>query len=313
MIFCSVADDRAGHKGGKFAYTQKRVYNFLSKYDMIYRYNMWTTEDILESKYYTQHKDLLDEIDPGINGRLYKPLLIKDTLDKLDMGDYLVYNDMSPDMWDNLLESADGGWFQATYKTEGRHYKLGTLRDLIDENRGILTSHQWYDYGSGPAATHIGHHTHNNFTSEGCIDAMKAEAYRHHLQHASGFVAMKKTPETISFVDEWIHYNSMPECAGVVRLTNKAGHRHDQSISGILINRSGRQLIRKLSPPWFDDRPACSESKKYYNIDPHLFLNYCQTNTRYDWVNSSARERVTKYFTYVGGDDPSAQFATTIL
>ena len=49
MIFCSVADDRAGHKGGKFAYTQKRVYNFLSKYDMIYRYNMWTTEDILES------------------------------------------------------------------------------------------------------------------------------------------------------------------------------------------------------------------------------------------------------------------------
>ena len=101
---------------------------------------------------------------------------------------------------------------------------------------------------------------------------MNCEAYTHCLQHASGMIIMKKTDRIVKFVEEWLHFNKIPECcsmcnAEILEETNTKfvknidkyfkhirggeyykywnegleenpklyGHRHDQSISGLLL------------------------------------------------------------------------------
>jgi hypothetical protein len=54
----------------------------------------------------------------------------------------------------------------------------------------------------------------------------------------------------------------------------KIGHRHDQSISGLLVNRMGGRLLNVAD--WWSPSPT-----KTYN-----FLSFCKTDERYNFVDS---------------------------
>lgn len=285
MIVCTIADDRHNRKNRLYGATQQKIYNFIKNSSLgISHFNMWGWEEIKNSKHYLQYREMLDITDPALNGRLYKPLLIRDSLDKINAGDYVIYNDVSPEMWNNLD------------KINLSTYNINTITNLCDFNDGILTLLGWFDH-DGKDFIHFkkgtgGHHTHHNFTSEACIKAMDGEKYRHSLQHASGLVIIKKRADTIDFIDEWIKFNSTLECGALGKKENgtwfgdckdpiKLGHRHDQSISGILVNKKNGKLCEPIQGEF---------------INPHNFLNYCKENTEYTFIDSNMKREVKKYF-----------------
>lgn len=287
MILCTVADDRCGHKGGKYTKTQQGIYDFFNRYDVgISNFNMWAWEDIQASKHYQTYRHMLDVVSPAHNGRLYKPLLIRDSLDKIEMGDCVIYNDTSPEMW---------AWLLRLNEFDTSNYDLNIIRELCESNNGILSTHcNWGAHLVGEP----GAHTHDHFTSDLCIETMGAEEYRYCIQHASGLIVIKKQPDTIDFVDEWIKYNAMPECSGMGRATpgsqdsvaleitpidkgggGKLGHRHDQSVSGILLNRRNGKIIKQ------------QYNSHHLGTSVYLFLNYCQKRMHYDWILSTLEQK----------------------
>tara|TARA_R110000824_G_scaffold351344_4_gene538368 strand:+ start:79 stop:972 length:894 start_codon:yes stop_codon:yes gene_type:complete len=281
IAFCTVADDRYGRKGGLYTITQKKLYEKLKRLNLsIDVYNMWDWSDIKASKHYFDHKDVLDNPDASQNGRLYKPLVIKDSLERVPMGGCVIYNDTSPEIWNQFFSA----------KINDSNFSAKILVDLCERNGDVLTLHTWFD----DAGDTIGHHTHDNFTSEACLKIMDAEKYRHSLQHASGLVVVRKTPETVDFVAEWISYNKTPECGGLGVVGEwsefaacpslKLGHRHDQSVSGILVNKRGGKLCKKL------------ESSAFLRINKHNFLNFCQKRTSYEFIDSNISPLPHKFF-----------------
>lgn len=273
VILVTVADDRSGRKNGAYGKTQDKIeLLFKSRSNFgITDYLMWKWQDIIESKYYEQYKSRLDIINPELNGRLYKPLAIKEALSHIDIDDFLIYNDTSQELW-NGVENIN--WDL---------YDLNVLKNLCMFNGGILTAHAEFDH-DGIQCRNIGwpnpynydvpgYHTHEIFTRPECLSIMDPDdKYKYCLQHASGFIVLQKNEKSIKFIDDWIYYNNIPECCEI-SLTHP--HRTDQSISGILINKLENKLIRCLLGR--DQRLV---------INPYNLLSFCQKNTEYKFVDS---------------------------
>jgi hypothetical protein len=92
----------------------------------------------------------------------------------------------------------------------------------------------------------------------------------------------------MDFVEEWLRWNLIDECASLGSSENepvlpekckceywhdevskygKIGHRHDQSISGLLINKMGNKLVR---------------NQRNYN-----FLSFCKVDFPYEFIESN--------------------------
>jgi hypothetical protein len=274
VAFVTVSDDRSGRKNGKYSETQDRIRTILSQNqdfgitDLFF----WKWEDILKTDFYKQNKKMLDQIDPAMNGRCYKPFVIKDALENLEDGDFLIYNDVSPEWWPEDL-----------YKIEPGIYSLDVIKDLCISNGGILTADtNWHACGG------LGDHTHENFTLERCMRRMGMSEYKHGLQHASGMIALIKSKKSVDFINEWLMWNLIDECASLgsvesepvipekcvceywheeVEKYGKIGHRHDQSISGLLINKMDNKLVR--------------------NVGKYNFLDYCRIGYPYEFIESN--------------------------
>jgi hypothetical protein len=171
------------------------------------------------------------------------------------------------------------------------------IKFLCANNGGILSSCARYE-------NNIYDHTHENFTLERCMNKMGMQEYKHGLQHASGMLVFQKSPRSITFVEEWLHWNLIDECAslGPVRAEDlsgfsygdtasglngyvvlrkpfdywnaevaadygKIGHRHDQSISGLLANKLKHKLVKET--------------------DDYCFLNFCRKNKNYEFIDSN--------------------------
>ena len=250
VILTTVSDDRFGRKDGKYEKTQEKIYNIFknNKGFGIENFNFWTCGDLLKTKFYIQNKKMLDHPNPDMNGRCYKPFAILDSLNKAEDGDFVIYNDCSPEMWSHMPYDAG---------INGNMYDLEVIKKLCESNGGILSADvTWVVNGE------FGEHTHESFTLDRCVNRMGLSEYKHCLQHASGMIVLQKNKKSIDFVEEWLHWNLIDECASlgpVLRdgletkpeywneeLANngKCGHRHDQSISGLLINKMGGNLVR---------------------------------------------------------------------
>ena len=109
VALVTVSDDRSGRKNGKYSETQDRIRTiFEGNRDFgINELFFWKWDDILSTDFYTQNKKILDQFDPAMNGRCYKPFVIKEALEKLDDGDLLIYNDVSPEWWPMDLYTID--------------------------------------------------------------------------------------------------------------------------------------------------------------------------------------------------------------
>ena len=192
------------------------------------------------------------------------------------------------------------------FYVEQKIVNLEILKKLCNNNKDIVTVYNTGDFkngwrgGSGP-------HTHERMTHPTCIRKMKCDAYINYLQHASGMIIMKKTDKIVKFVEEWLYFNKIPECSsmsskqleetntefvkkvdkyfeyigggdyyiywseGVIENTRLQGHRHDQSISGLLLNKMGHKLIYIKKSPFFGR----------FN-----FLEYCRYDQQYKFIDS---------------------------
>lgn len=277
ILLTTVSDDRFGRKEGGYKKTQDKI-RALVQNDLSFmgiEIRQWDFTALQETAFYKANKTLLDNIDPARNGRAYKPFVIYEALQNVGFGDYVIYNDCSPELWE--FDSR----FLDVSKTL---FDANVLRGLIDQNNDILTCFVKWDTRS-PITNGLGIHTHANFTTERCINRMGMQAHKYDYQHASGFIGIRKTEATIEFVREWLHWNTIDECACMGRVSvpdnyefwdeeehKKMGHRHDQSISGLLLNKRGAMLV---------DMP------KSIGINPFNFLNYCRLGTDYQFISSN--------------------------
>ena len=189
IVFVTVSDDRSGRKGGKYSETQDKVLNLFKNNPTfgITDFHFWKWEDIKDSGFYQENKKMLDHIDPAMNGRCYKPFAISEAMKSVNDGDFVIYNDISPEWWRE---------WDPEQRIHPRNYKLEVIKNLCVQNGGILTaSADWYHNEE------IADHTHENFTLERCIDKMGMQDYKYSLQHASGMIVLQKSLKSINFVE----------------------------------------------------------------------------------------------------------------
>ena len=92
VALVTVSDDRSGRKNGKYSETQDRIRTLFEQHvnfgitDLF----LWKWEDIIKTNFYLENKKILDHMDPAMNGRCYKPFVIKEALEKLAAGASLV-------------------------------------------------------------------------------------------------------------------------------------------------------------------------------------------------------------------------------
>jgi len=274
VILVTVSDDRSGRKGGLYGITQRKVRKIFENNDKfgISRLCFWNWNDISGSDFYVSNRRLLDNVDPALNGRCYKPYVIQQALAGVSDGDFVIYNDISPEWWEVGEDFVIGDGYQ-----------LDIIKNLCVTNGDILSCRVSWMAPNGVFFDHI----HDNFTSERCMRVMKMESYRHCLQHASGMMVFRKSVRSVEYVNEWLKWNLVDECGGLkntetgedfwgeeVNVHGKIGHRHDQSISGLLVNRMGGRLLNVAD--WWSPSPT-----KTYN-----FLSFCKTDERYNFVDS---------------------------
>jgi len=278
VILVTCSDDRSGRKNGIYGKTQDKIYDFFKNKNSsfgITDFLFMKYDDILKTDFYQENKIILDQKDAAMNGRCYKPYSISEGLKRIDYGDFLIYNDCSPELWD-FIENHP--------KINRKKYNINVIKNLCIQNGGILTS-----YVNVQLETNLNEnfHRHEFYTLDRCMRKMGLEQYKYSLQHASGMIVLQKTQKSVDFIEEWLKYNLIDECASLGRVHEnpekstmefwieeyliKSGHRHDQSISGLLINKMNNYLV--VAP---------------MNLYPGFnFLSYCIVNYRYGRVNSN--------------------------
>jgi hypothetical protein len=126
---------------------------------------------------------------------------------------------------------------------------------------------------------------------------MNCQDYKYSLQHASGMIVLQKCQKSIDFVNEWLHYNLIDECCSLgwiidtkpvfweeeVNAYGKFGHRHDQSISGLLINKMHNKLVKSVSNYNF-----LSFCRKDYN---YTFIDSVKPKNDYQLVNTLVNDK----------------------
>lgn len=259
-VLCLVHDDRQGRKGGVYGETAKYIEDIIPTILPELTTQRWDVKNLMTLYDYP----ILNHIDAGINGRCYKPLAIRESLMQLNDGDFLIYNDCSPELWHNV----DG------------EFSLDVIHNLTIHNNDILTCFVKWDCQAIPKDG-LGIHLHKYFTTNRCMDMMGLREYENSYQHASGMMCIRKTPETVRFVEDWLYWNLQPECASLgdgddsywnEEQEFKVGHRHDQSISGLLLNNRNAKLVDIL----------------YNDISPYNFLQYCRVNQEYTFIDSNS-------------------------
>lgn len=256
----TVSDDRFGRKNGLYFATQKKIHSLFYKEMECWPY-LW--ESIEQTEFYRDNKTLLSNTDAARNGRAYKPYVILTRLQRLSDGEYLVYNDCSPELWE-------------TYPTT---YDLNKIKQLCIEANDILVPFiKWGRKPLGPGD--LGEATHKNYTLNRCMDKMGLRFYEDSFMCASGMICIRKTPETVALVEEWLKWNLIDECCalGWAHIPGdasfwaeesheefgkegyKMGCRHDQSILGLLLARTNHKF--------------CYVEPKIGH--PANFLQYCQ-------------------------------------
>lgn len=290
-ILVSVSDDRFGRKEGAYGKTQDKLDHIIGhnpnfgidshwgfKYSEDWLYTINPYFGFTKSNY-----SLLKNPDAGKNGRAYKPLAIYVAMKRSVEGDFIIYTDCSPEMW-----TCEGH-----YKIEDC-YDLNIIKGLCGANNDILTSFvKWSS--DNVHFGELGDHTHKLFTTDRCMKRMNMMKYRDCYQHASGMIVIRKTKKTLEFVKEWCKWNLIDECASLGKAEDdgdysfinqeaienggiKLGHRHDQSISGLLINDMGNKLV--------------DIHYKFNGFNPYNPLQFMRTDITYDFIDPNIHKDI---------------------
>ena len=280
-ILVVVSDDRSGRKGGQYEATQDKVTKIFIRNRFVDEQQPWTISSIINSdsekinEFYQENKIMLDNPDAAINGRLYKPFAIKMGLDSIIEGDYLIYNDVSPEIWP----------MSEKFVVDKNIYDIEVIKGLCRTANDFLVAFvKWSpdNFDKIP----LGIHTHRYFTTTACLNRMGANKYINSYLCASGMICIRKTPETCQIINEWLEYNKIWECASAGnpgipgdeslwtgREKYKLGIRHDQSILSVLLNKRNWKYVDII----------------YNDISPYNFLNFCRKDVNYSFINSNIK------------------------
>lgn len=300
-ILITVSDDRMGRKDGGYRITQdkiKELFDLNNDFGFVFQEHIDFNQFSSLATYNEATKAFLNNIDPARNGRIYKPMFIKARLDELNMGDFLVYNDCSPEIWNLPVEQLDKGTFN-----------LDVIKSLCVSNNDFLTAFvKWDDKPLQKGD--LGRHTHKHFTMDISLNTMYdyygvgGNKFHDSYLCASGMICIRKTKNTTNIVDEWLRLSTIQECIslGNVWVENdysfwekeshiefgkpgyKLGHRHDQSILSFILNYYNYHYVDIL----------------YNELNPYNFLNFCRLNEQYEFINSNAKQFVRKSHIDVG-------------
>jgi hypothetical protein len=183
---------------------QNRLINSAKKYG-IHSFHTWNRQKLFKTNFYKQHKNILDH-KIGAGYWLWKPYIILDALEKINDSDFLIYADNS------------------MYFVKD----LSPLLRICKENNGILL----FKHGDN--------NTTMSFTQRSTYDAMKLDfnTYKDKIMFGGGIQIYQKNESSITFLKEYLHYCSMPEC--LIDSNNNNGnltfitHKHDMSILSLL-------------------------------------------------------------------------------
>jgi hypothetical protein len=269
----TISDDRFGRKDGKYSETQNKIFgifyhNFNYGIDL---HRHWKWGSFEQLKVYRDNKVLFDNADASRNGRAYKPAIILHELEQLNDGDFLIYTDCSPEIW-NMPED---------FNIDMNIFDFEILKQLCVSNNDILTAFVKWDTAN-IGEKDLGIHTHKNFTLDRCIDKMNLRFYEDAYMHASGMWVIRKTAATVKLISEWLHYNLIDECCAVGwahiekdssfwtgnEEFTKMGCRHDQSISGLLLARTNQKFIDIV----------------YNDMHPYNFLQFARKDQEYKFI-----------------------------
>lgn len=287
LIVTCISDDRFGRKEAMYSDTQDKIEYILKNNPQlgIDEIISWKWEDIERTIWYTENKVLLDNKDAARNGRAYKPYIILEALDAVGEGDYVVYTDCSPEMWNMERETV----YPAIY------FNTDVIKRLCRSNNDILSIFVKWDKTEIKTGE-LGIHTHKNFTLNRCMDKMGMRGWENSYMGASGMWCIRKTESTMEFVREWLKWNIDEDCCSLGKIDveddysfwtaestlefgvegYKMGHRHDQSISGLLLNKRDAKLVDIL----------------YNDMNPYNFLQYCRTDVGYKFISSNPPEDI---------------------
>lgn len=269
-ILVTISDDRFGRKDGRYSETQDMIDRTVGgMFDRVYS---WKWNDITATDFYYTNRTLLDNRDAARNGRAYKPFVILEGLRQIQDGDYLIYNDCSPELWETTAGS----------------YDLSVIKGLCRQAGDILAPFiRWSQHPLGP--NDLGEATHKNYTLNRCMDKMQLRFYEQAYMCASGMICIRKTPATVKLIEEWLYWNCIDECCalGWARIHNdhsfwnaeshavfgepgyKMGCRHDQSIFGLLLALYNWKFV---------ETEIDSVVNKVHFAN---FLQYCRPDGRY--------------------------------
>lgn len=285
-VLITVADDRFGRKDGLYGITQDKITNiFESNPEFGIKVLPYKWQDIEKSQFYKDNKVLLDNTDAARNGRAYKPYCILRGLNTIKEGEFLIYNDSSPEIWKKLPND---------YKIPPI-YNLKIIQDLCESNNDILTCFIRWSNESLKEGD-LGKATHKNYTLNICMDRMRLRFYEDSYQCASGMIVIRKTKKTVDLIQEWLYYNCIDECCALGKADvegdasfwaaeshaefgkegYKMGCRHDQSIFGLLLSRTNQKFIEII----------------HNDLNAHNFLQFCRTDTQYNFIESNPKIKI---------------------
>ncbi len=178
----------------------------------------WDRPQLLKTDFYLKNKLILDQ-PRGSGYWLWKPYIILDSLQKLNDGDVLVYLDC-------------GLKFALNPSPLVELCKSSTTGILICDNRPVLNC--W-------------------FTKRDVFTVLNSdsETYWNSFQVMAGFMLVRKSDSSVSFVSEWLktcEINNLitddPSQCGLPELPGFVEHRHDQSLLSVLVKKKEMETYR---------------------------------------------------------------------
>jgi hypothetical protein len=172
---------------------------------------VWNDTELRKTAFYRAHQKILD-VPKGAGLWLWKPYLICEELDRLAVGDFLVYYDVGR------------RWMPHTLSTP----LAPLLRWCETENGGILPGVYVPEYGANM-----------NWTKRECFVLMGCDSptYWEHPQIQATFSVWQRLPRVVDFAAHWLDWCLKPgtlddrvTMSDPPNFPGFRAHRHDQSI-----------------------------------------------------------------------------------
>ncbi|MEM6838549.1 MAG: FkbM family methyltransferase [Cyanobacteria bacterium P01_C01_bin.120] len=208
IYLLNYADDRFGHKGGRFIKNQKNL-NESAKRQGIKNIISWSWPTFSATSFYDKNQEYLDK-NRFENGAVWKPFIVQNLLDKIDNGDVIFYYDC--------------GRYEINRPVD-------TLVKLCEKNGGTLF-HEWGEKNS-------------KYTKRDAFVYMDCDSQKFYGAKAlqNTWFLLQKNEFTQKFVNEWLQFNLDERIASYVK-PNTCGL---PNILGFVENRGDQTIFSNLA------------------------------------------------------------------